>query len=406
MTVQTVTKGSAQFNSFTAGGSGQDITTNWTLSDDVTTAEAPISGSLGTPDRFVSVESLKLYWWANANPTSTNVQFQLASGSSGSGGWQSANTNATGADTTVAVNQGFIVARTFTAYYGFQKQDTGNVRFNTSSSTGDTVYVDGSGTTYPNRVQYAQFVIHSLPNAPTSPTASNHTATSLTLTWTAPTDVGSSGGVNGYRVLQKANSLSNVNGNWSVATVSGQAALGDTGSSANTATVTGLKPGTKYDFMVAALNTVSDGLATTNAKTYADTTAHTGTLSAVITTNTTGGVFNGTEWVTPIPKVYLNFPLDAGTTYTANSITSQVVITYPVGNTAPFTSGQIANVTTTVSNINTTNTSITVNTTARTITYSKSVSNGSGSITGNVDAWVNANVQVYNGTSWTNLNLQ
>lgn len=404
MTVQTVTFGSAQFNSFSTLGSGTDYVSNWTISDSVTTAEAPLSGSLGASDRIVDLVSLKLYWWANANPTTSNVQFQIATATSGAGGWQSANTNATGADTTV--NADLRRLRTQTVYYGFQKQDTGNVRFNTYSSTGNNVYVDGSTATFPDRRQYAQIVVHSVPNAPTSPTASAQNAVALTLSWTAPTDVGSSGGINGYRILQKPNALANTNANWSVATVVGQASLGDTGSSANTATVTGLKPGTSYDFMVAALNSVTDELLTDNAVSYSNTIAHTGTLSAVVTSNTTGGVYNGTSWVTPIPKVYLDFPLDSGTTYTANNITSTVVLTYPVGNTAPFVTGQVATITTGVSDLNIANTSITVNTTARTITYNKSLtSTTSGSTTGNVTAWVNANIQVYNGTSWTNLNL-
>jgi hypothetical protein len=157
--------------------------------------------------------------------------------------------------------------------------------------------------------------------------------------------------------------------------------------------------------MVAALNSVTDSLLTDNTQSYSNTIAHTGTLSSVYTVRTTGGVYDGTNWVTPIPTVYLDFPLASGTTYTANSITSSVVITYPVGNTVPFSSGQVATITTGVSNIDTANVSITTNTTARTISYNKSVSNGSGSITGNVTAWVNANVQVYNGSTWLNLNF-
>lgn len=405
MTVQTVTFGSGSTNSFSSLGAGTDYVSNWTISDSVTEAEAPLSGSLGASDRIVDLVNLKLIWWADANPTTTAVQFQIAFNSSGggTGSWQSANTNANGADTTITAELRRL--RTQTVYYGFQKQDTGNVRFSTYTSTGNYVYVDGSTSTYPNRRLRAEIVVHSVPNSPTSVTSSSQNAVAVTLTWTVPTDTGS-GTINGYRVLQKPNSLANTNANWSVSTVSGQASLGDTGSSANTATVTGLQPGTKYDFMVAALNSVTDALLTDNTQSYSNTIAHTGTLSAVYTVSTTGGVYNGTEWVTPIPKVYLDFPLDSGTTYTANNITSTVVLTYPVGNTAPFTTGQLATITTNVSALNIADTSITVNTTARTITYNKSLtSTTSGSTTGNVTAWVDAKVQVYNVNTWTNLNF-
>jgi Fibronectin type III domain len=403
VTAQTVTFGSGSTNSFSALGAGTDYVSNWTISDDVTTNEAPLTGSLGASDRIVDLTSLKLYWWADANPTTTDIQFQIALANSGANGYQSANTNANGADTTVATE--LRRTRTSTVYYGFQKQDTGNVRFSTYTSSGNYVYVDGSTSTYPNRRLRGQITVESVPNSPTSLTSSSVNAVAVTLTWTIPTDLGTAAGINGYRVLQKPNALANTNANWSVATVSGQASLGDTGSSANTATVTGLKPGTSYDFMVAALNSVTDSLLTDNTQSYSNTIAHTGTLSSVYTVRTTGGVYDGTNWVTPIPTVYLDFPLASGTTYTANSITSSVVITYPVGNTVPFSSGQVATITTGVSNIDTANVSITTNTTARTISYNKSVSNGSGSITGNVTAWVNANVQVYNGSTWLNLNF-
>lgn len=402
MTVQTVTFGTEQFQTFTAAASGTDYVSNWNVNASVTTAEAPLTGSFtNTTGRPINLYSLQLLWWANANPTTTVIQFQISTANTGGGGVQSGDTNANGADTTVAMNYGIDKA-TNVVYYGFQKQDSGNVRFSTYTSTGNDIYTNGS-VGWADRRETAAIVVHSVPNAPGTPTFVSATATTITLSWTAPSDVGSAGGINGYRVAVKEYSLPNGtnNANWRIATLSSQASLGDSGSTATTATVTGLNPGTRYDFRVAGLNSVTDEFNTD----YSTIAAHTGTRSAAPTDvmSTLSGIYNGTTWVAPTAYVFRDFPLTSGTTYTANSITSTVVITYPAGNTSPYVTGDIGTIVTGVTNIDTANVSMTINNTARTITYSKSVSNGSGSITGNVTSWGNANIRVYNNANtWVN----
>ena len=299
MTVQTVTFGSGQYNSFTSAASGTDYVSNWTMSGSVTTSEAPLTGSFTLTTRPIRLGTLTLFWWASANPTTTVIQFQIATNSSGGGGVQSGDTNANG--TTTAVGMNYVTDRTATVYYGFQKRDTGNVRFSTYSSTGNNVYVNGSATTYPDRREYATITVNSIPDAPGIPNLVSSTATTLTVSWGAVTDTGD-GLVNGYRLAIKESSLPDgtANANWRIATVSGQASLGDTGSTTRQATITGLYPGTSYDIIVAALNGVTDALNTD----YSLIASHTGTRSATASLSTQSGVYNGTSWVAPTSYVH------------------------------------------------------------------------------------------------------
>ena len=308
MTQQTITFASAQFNSFTAEASGTDIVATWVPNVTISTTEAPATGAIGTTGaggdvsldgRPINMLSLRLYWWADANPTTTVVQFQIATAASGSGGWQSGDTNATGANTTVTAN--YLSPRVAgTVYYGFQKRDSGNVRFNTATSSGNTIYNDGvESTAWAGRRIYGQIVVQSVPNAPTAVTGSTVNSTAVSLSWTAPTDGGTTAGVNGYRVFaRQADATANASSDWFIP-------VGDTGSTATTATVTGLYPGTAYVFMVAALNSATDLMLaadTANVNSpvtsYTDIQAHSGTRSAVTSAiNTAGGVYNGTTWL-------------------------------------------------------------------------------------------------------------
>lgn len=301
MTVQTVTFGTEQYQTFSAAASGTDYTSNWTVNASVTTAEAPLTGSFtNTTGRPINLYSLQLLWWADANPTTSTIDFQIATAASGSGGVQSAATNANGADTTVAMNY-TIDRSTGVVYYGFQKNDSGNVRFSTYSSTGNDIFVNGT-VGWADRRETGAIVVHSVPDAPGVANLVSATAKTITCSWGAVTDVGSSGGVNGYRICIKEASLANGtnNANWRVATLSGQASLGDSGSTTRQATITGLKPGTNYDVRVAALNSVTD-LWNTDYSTIA---AHTGTRTGPSYMKTLSGVYDGTTWASPTASVY------------------------------------------------------------------------------------------------------
>jgi hypothetical protein len=311
MTVQTITFGSAQYNSWTAEAAGTDIVSTWTLADNITSAEAPVTGAIGaysTGSQPVNLYSLRLYWWADSSPTTSTLDFEFGTSANGSGGWQSGATNANGANTTITANH--LANRGSTRYYGFYKNDSGNIRFNTFTSAGNTIYNDGvESTNWGGRRQYAQVVVHSLPSAPGTPTGVTVNTTAVTLSWTAPTDTGS-GAINGYRILKRlSTATANANTDWSIA-------VADTGSTATSRTITGLLPGTSYRFIVTAHNTVSDLLLTQDALTYSSIVAHTGTRSALsAAVNTLGGVYNGTNWVASPNIMTYN-----GTTWVAANI--------------------------------------------------------------------------------------
>jgi hypothetical protein len=298
MSVTNVTFGSAQYNSWVAYAAGADMVSNWSISGTIGTGTAPLTGAFpgfSLDGRPVNLYTLTHYWWADASPTTSTIDFEIATSSNGSGGWQSGATNANGASTGVASN--YTTARVATVYYGWYKNDSGNIRFNSYASTGNNIYKDGT-VDWADRRQYALIVVHTLPSAPGTPVATTINATAISLSWTAPTDVGSSTGVNGYRILKRLSSATtNAAADWEVV-------AGDTGSTALSATVTNLIPGTSYKFIVAALNSVSDLIladdianASSPVGSYDSLEAHTGTNSALATGNTLGGVYNGTTWI-------------------------------------------------------------------------------------------------------------
>jgi hypothetical protein len=302
MTQQTVTFGSGQYSSWVAYAAGADTTSNWNVTASVTTAEAPLTGSYtNTTGRPIQLTSLTLYWWASANPTSTSIDFQISLYANGSGGVQSGATNANGSSTGVTLN--YHVDQTAgTRYYGFYKNDSGNVRFYSYASTGNNIYYNGT-VDWADRREYGAIVVRSVPNAPTSFVSTSQTASTVSFSWVEPSDLGSTLAIQGYRICYRENSLANVAANWKVATLSSQVDVGNSGTNATTATVIDLNPSTKYDFQVAALNTVTYGWNGSSTN-YSATSDHTGTRSAVVTANTTGGIYTGTAWVPPTATVY------------------------------------------------------------------------------------------------------
>ena len=298
MTVQTVTFGTEQFESFSAFGAGTDLVANWNVTASVTTAEAPLTGALDNATaRLVSLVNYTQLLWAAPNVNAVN-QVQIATADTGAGGAQSANiTTTTAQSTSFSGTLNYLVDRTVgTRYYGFQKQNAANMRFSTHTSTNNDIWRDGTVSLADRRLT-GTILIHSVPNEPTSVALSSRTANSITLSWTAPTDTGS-GTILGYRILAKPNSLANVNANWGVSVVVGQSELGNSGSSTTSANITGvyysantttlpIYSGTSYDFMVSALNSVTDGLTAD----YSLTTGHVGTRSALFTSNTLGGIY-------------------------------------------------------------------------------------------------------------------
>jgi hypothetical protein len=146
-----------------------------------------------------------------------------------------------------------------TGYWiGFTKQTTAQVTYSVDTAFGASIKMDttspdgnftdnglvsGGGITPSNGSLVFQVIYDTLPIAPGTPTASS-TGTSATITWTAPADNGGRA-VTSYRIQR---STDNINFSTIVAS---------TGTTDLTYTNTGLTPGTKYYYRVAAINAVA-----------------------------------------------------------------------------------------------------------------------------------------------------
>jgi hypothetical protein len=146
-----------------------------------------------------------------------------------------------------------------TSYWiGFAIESTKQITYSVDTSFGASIKMDNTsaggnftdngivrigGVTLSNGSLVFEIAYDTLPIAPGTPTASS-TGTSATITWTAPADNGGKA-VTGYRIQR---STDNINFSTLVA---------DTGTTTLTYTNTGLTPGTKYYYRVAAINAVA-----------------------------------------------------------------------------------------------------------------------------------------------------
>jgi hypothetical protein len=211
--------------------------------------------------------------YGNADP-----YIQLATQIDGGGGYTD--------DTIHHLTSSMITASTGTVNWAIDTNTTYYYGARGSTGTGSTLTFARGGSNggiYFNGTLQSGFgndgisgdvTVQHIPSAPGAPSTSNIGTTSLTLTWTAPTDNGGSS-VTGYRINYKANTTSA----WSVL-------VANTGSTTLSRTITtGLERNTKYDFQVAALNGVTDAHNTN----YSSITAHVGVRSSTATATTLSG---------------------------------------------------------------------------------------------------------------------
>ena len=327
------TLGAATYNSWTAYGSGTDYVSIYDPYDDYA---SPLTGAIGDSySRPIMFRYIQQY---NSQTGSASTNLQITSnvdGTTGSGaGVVSPNIAGSDADpdwnwTDASSKLQFAAFgkdssnATKRYYYGFEKNDANTFYFQTGATTDsaanpNNIYRDGTvDTAYSGRVLHGRIGWYHVPNAPTGLTATSKTPTSVTLSWTAPTDNGGLA-INGYRILQSSDGGSS----W---TVVGSSTSGSpSGTTTTSATVTGLLPNVSYQFMVAALNQVSDRHGGVDAgagvqANYTSTSAHTGTNSSVYTvtttlhpnvyngsamTRSTAKVWDGSSWSYPTVKVY------------------------------------------------------------------------------------------------------
>jgi hypothetical protein len=141
---------------------------------------------------------------------------------------------------------GFAIQTTKQITYSVDTAFGASIRMDTNAAGGnftDNGVVIVGGTYLSNGSLVFQVVYDTLPIAPGTPTASS-TGTSATITWTAPADNGGKA-VTSYRIQR---STDNINFSTIVAS---------TGTTDLTYTNTGLTPGTKYYYRVAAINAVA-----------------------------------------------------------------------------------------------------------------------------------------------------
>lgn len=279
--------------------SGSDVTSMWNTPSTYLSG-GYTSGTTASTVRAAVITNLQLRLGGTYNGYSGSAdgKLQISNNAAGTTGDLLYTTfNQTG--TTKTFSSGTINHKIDTSndyYYGADMNDpTGSVFMFARGGSGN-VYLDGtaqpsfSGTSLSGSLTY-----QTIPSKPQSISATSILQTSLTLNWTAPVDDGvqdpsgySAANIKGYRISYKPSSSST----WLVY------GSGNTGSSATTASITGLSTNTQYDFQVSALNDVTNVYAATTP--YTDIAAVVGERSSILTVKTLSSapkVWNGTAFV-------------------------------------------------------------------------------------------------------------
>lgn len=335
-------------------GAGQDWVSQYYFPD--TYAHGGFTDNTGstfsTVKQFNVVNiSLRLGGTSAGNAASSTGYIELATANTGAGGYNdSANTfTLSGSVTTKSTGTiDWNVSANTMYYYGYYQ--TGGVAY-TVFATG-TTYANGLNGTTPDfwfngtakgagqRIS-GTITTQTIPTAPLNLSASNLSTTSFTLNWQAGVDDGtqttaawadSSTRITGYNIIYKKSTDSN----WSLYTL-------NTGILTPTAgtysyNITGLKPGTSYDFKIGALNRTTTAINTTT-----DLTKATGVRSATLTVKTNGGVYSAGTW-NPIKNVTYTVAANAPVS-SASISTGNPTVTATMGAIGSSTSGTIGTIT-------------------------------------------------------------
>jgi hypothetical protein len=352
--------GATVYSPFTSAANGTDYVSAYDPNDDyvfITGSGAPLTGAIGDSfSRPILYSYVQIYSTAGGSGT-VDIQIADAVNATGGAGNYSVPISTANNDWNIADASGGLAYPTFARenvdgvdtnirhYYGFQKNDSNTYTFRRAATVNSSynpngIYQDGtsvttgspawSSTAIKGRVRF-----YTVPTAPTSVTSTSQTSSSITLSWSAPTDPGASTNlaetstiyshhnVYGYRILTSTdNSTWYVYGTGTSGSPSGthDIAFG-TGSPTAPTTVTitshngsPLQPGTNYYFKIAALNVTTDShegatvtpFASRTFGNYTSTAAHTGTNADLgpIKTLGTPKVYNGSSMVYSTPKVW------------------------------------------------------------------------------------------------------
>jgi hypothetical protein len=407
--------------SFGNYGAGTDFTSAWNPTNTGMYTSGGFNADGITPSTTVvaAIEYIQLRGGGDTTSvgggvSNATVYIELATAASGGGGYNnSTKTYTTGATTTTystantdgsSVNWAINCGTTY--YYGFYVTAGSRLCFARGGTTGN-IYINGTASSsFTNSTLSGQVSQRSTASAPGTPTASNISHTSATLTWTQPTDDGhtlttgawNNANVTGWRINYKKSTDSA----WTPYTgdvagkINPSSATYNSGAGTYSYTVTGLKPGTSYDFQVAALTKASDAWNTD----YSSITAVVGVRSGTLTLKTLGGVYSAGTW-NPIKNV----------TYKVFSGSTSVSTTYSTGNpliSATLNSPGIAlksgdTIIISGASASWVNGTWTVNTvTSNTaFTFAGGTPTTTGGSTGTLSsATRDATVKVWNGTSW------
>lgn len=289
-------------------GAGQDWVSQYYFPD--TVAHGGFTDATGstfntTVKQFnVTNITLRLGGTSAGNAAASTGYIELATANTGGGGYNDSTNTFTLSGTITSKSTGTIdwnVSANTMYYYGYYQTGgvaytvfaTGTAGASGLNGTTPDVWFNGSARNLGQRIS-GQITTQTIPDAPTSLSSSNIKPTSFTLNWQAGTDDGtqttaswadSSTRITGYNIIYKRS----VDSNWSLYTL-------DTGVLTPTAgvysySITGLKPGTSYDFKIGALNRTTTAINTTT-----DLTKATGVRSATLTVKTNGGVYSGGIW--------------------------------------------------------------------------------------------------------------
>lgn len=281
-----------------------------------------------------------------------------------------------------------------------RNNSTGSFSSYTGNGTSGTV-----GTTYNPGNLYFQILYYYLPTAPASISVTSTTPTTASISWTAPSDDGGTA-VTAYKI--QYNKDGQGWGTWDEGTY---------GVTTTSATLTGLRPGSSYQFRVAAKNGVVPGYGIngtdSEAGIYSDTSGDwiydgysSGPYVTSSATQLPGGIRNAanTAFTAAYPYICI-----IGT-QTASSM-NQGTFTYTASMTLPSVTGITAgdyviirDATTSSFNISSVGSYVT-SVVGNTVNYVSSYFNSTPTpITGTsatVEVWRTAALKRYNGSTWT-----
>lgn len=233
MSRYTQTLGSSTFTPF--AGFAHAYSSNWTPGTSNANTNGAISPASGTTYPLM-VSSLTLYFQsvsAGAGNFACGLNSTFTSR-------QALSSSIGDMDDTISRVMSYPGYANETLYYGFIKSDTATTNFYSGSAGGINIYSGGS-VLFSDRAMYATLQMDTVPSAVQSLSASPASSSSISVSWSAPSDNGGPG-INAYRISWQTGG-----GSWSSAT---------TGSTSYT--ITGLSSSTTYSIRVAATNNVTD----------------------------------------------------------------------------------------------------------------------------------------------------